>query len=297
MNDDRPDLFDASDTDEVNLLAYKLTAWGLRNGECTEHTAVDWLLEQPRPETLPRGSRGIHQNTLHHVRLGARKAVEKYDPTIKAYNFDAALINKLRECVAGSGCMDERYLLGALDLCDKYQTYAPVITGPLLAQVTGVSVQAAGKVLSRWRGTMAHGFFSEKSYDGQRGHGTVFSVNLDWLPVMKFKHLPGCNRAKARCDCLSQSSRSIFVATKIDKPNCDTEHAFRELVETGKPRDEFTIESVTTALAITRAAASKLLRKYQDCYFSGSSIPADRRRRTAETWIRGYRDNGWEYPV
>jgi hypothetical protein len=262
LPDPKPDLGDASDTDEIYDLAYRLAGWGLRKGECDEHSAVDWVLDHPHEAKLPRGSHARLNPTRHHIRKGAERAAEQYVPGLRGTAFDPEPLHALAARVSGSGVTHERYLLGAVALCFKYETLTPVITGPLLAQVVGVHEQAAYKVLREWSDTLARGFFTAISYDGERGHGRTWTVDPGWIPASKPKHEPGCNRAKSRCQCprLSQNGIPIFTA---EKDSYTKVRQFVEWVATLKPRTALTVTSVARELGITRAAATKLLRTHQ----------------------------------
>ncbi|MCP2626503.1 hypothetical protein NLB33_27035 [Mycolicibacterium smegmatis] len=290
----KPDLTDASDTDEVYRLAYKLAAWGLRNGECDEYDAVEWVLGHAHETQLPRGSSGRLNPTEHHITKGAEKAVELYVPGLRN-EFDPEPLHGLAARVSGSGVTHEKYLLGAIALCHRYQTFTPVITGRLLAEAAGVTKSAADQVISTWSKTKAYGFFTKVTYDGQRGHGRVWTVDPGWVPVSKPKHEPGCNRSASRCRCpgLSQSAVPIFSAVKDRYREV---RQFEEWVATLKPRSPLTVTAVAKQLNITRYAATKLLREQQGklldefTYQGGLTWRRDaagvrRRSRQGETWF------------
>lgn len=266
----KPSLEDATNTDEVYDLAYRLAAWGLRNGECDEYSAVDWVLEHPHEDKLPRGSRGALNPTRHHITKGAERAVAQYVPGLRTRRFDPELLHELAARISGSGVTHEKYLLGAIALCLKHETLTPVITGPSLAEVVGVHEQAAYKVLREWSNTLAWGFFTDVSYDGKRGHGRVWTVDPEWLPRSRPKHQLGCNRSKSRCRCpgLSQNGIPIFTAekdsyTKVRQAARDTRAEFAEWLKTLKTRTPLDVTTVARQLGITRHAATKLLREQQ----------------------------------
>lgn len=284
--DPKPDLGDASDTDEIYSLAYMLAAWGLRHGECDEHSAIDWVLDHPHEAQLPRGSRARLNPTKHHITSGARKAVEAYDPRARKA-FEHEPLHALAARVSGSGVTHERYLLGAIALCFKYETLTPVITGPMLAEAVGVSKQNATEVLRKWNRTLAYGFFTNVSYDGERGHGRIWTVDPEWMPTSKPQHDPGCNRSRARCRCVSQNGLPIFAAAKDRSPKV---RQFAEWVSTLKPRTPLTVTSVAKELGITRAAATKLLREHQGTALNEGTFRGRVRRRGADgkaRWVSG----------
>lgn len=288
--DPKPDLGDASDTDEVYSLAYRLAAWGLRHGECDEHSAVDWVLDHPHEAQLPRGSRARLNPTKHHITSGAKSAVEDYDPQ-KRRSFDPGPLHELAARVSGSGVTHERYLLGVIALCLRpgYQTYTPVVTGPLLAEVVGVSKQNATEVLRKWSDTLAYGFFTRVSYDGIRGHGRVWTVNPEWVPVSKPKHEPGCNRSRARCRCVSQNGLPIFAAVKDRSPKV---RQFEEWATTLSQHTPLTVTSVARELGVTRAAATKILRDHEGTLLHEGTFKGRLRQRGADgkfRWVQGER--------
>lgn len=233
-------------------------------------------------------------------------AVEKYEPWAHRVEFDPEPLHDLAERVSGSGAAHERYLLGTIALCHSYQTFTPVITGPLLAGAVGVADAVAGRVLSDWSVTLAHGFFTGVSYDGKRGHGRVWTVNPGWEPVAKPKHLPGCNRARSRCRCFEDCRESGYLSLtavkdrspKARQPPRDTSAEFAMWLGTMERRAPLTVADVARQLGVTRAAATKLLRAQQgnlldDCTYPGG---AARKRtedgrfvlvRKPETWFVG----------
>lgn len=284
----KPDLCDACDTDDIYRLAYDLAVWGLRNGECDEYTAVDWVLAHPHEAKLPRGSHARLNPTRHHVVSGAKRAVEKFDPEVRP-QFDREPLHELAARVAGSGVTHERYLLGVIALCFKYETLTPAITGPLLAEVVGVSKQNASEVLRKWGDTLAYGFFTGMTYDGERGHGRIWTVNPTWTPTSKPKHDPGCNRSRARCRCVSQNGLPIFAAAKDRSPKV---RQFAEWVSTLKPRTPLTVTSVARELGVTRAAATKLLREHQGTLLDEGTFRGRIRQRGPDggaRWVSGER--------
>ncbi|BBY62192.1 hypothetical protein [Mycolicibacterium helvum] len=306
---DKPDLSDASDTDEVYRLAYELAAWGLRNGECDEFDAVDWVLGHPHESSLPRGSSGRPNATEHHITSGAKAAAESYVPGVRAKEFDPDPLHELAARIAGSGVTHERYLLGAIALCHKFETLTPVITGPLLAGAVGVADPVAGRVLSEWSTTMAGGFFSGVTYDGVQGHGRVWAVDVEWTPEAKPKHLPGCNRSRARCRCpgLAEGCRKTgdlsLTAAKDRSPKLrhtrrDITAEFAQWLATLERRAPLTVTGVAKQLAISRAAATKLLRAQQGELLDEFTYPGGQKRRRqadgtyawtkqGETWFVG----------
>lgn len=288
------ELAGALDTDDIYRRAYCLAGWGLRNGECDEYDAVDWVLDHPHEGRLPRGSSGRLNPTAHHIRKGAEAAVENYIPGLgKA--FDPEPLHELAARISGSGVTHERYLLGVIALCHKYETFTPVVTGPLLAGVVGVGAASAGAVLRKWGDTLAYGFFSGRpSYDGVPGHGRIWPVDVDWTPVSKPKHLPGCNRAKGRCQCpgMSQSAISIFAAVK------DRYGEVRQWLDSLKWKQGVTVTDACKALGVTRAEAEKILRSEEGRTFSGVSEPSTRQTRkgivrTPRTWLVADRWQRW----
>jgi hypothetical protein len=302
---DKPDLGDANDTDEVYRLAYELAAWGLRNGECDEFGAFDWVMGHAHDLELPRGSSGRLNPTQHHIAKGAEAAVEKYEPRAYKPEFDPEPLHALAGRISGFGVVSERYLLGAIALCHRYRTLTPVITGPLLAGTVGVADAVAGRVLSEWSNTLAYGFFTGVSYDGERGHGRVWTVDPGWVPVSKPTHLPSCNRAKARCRCFSGCRKTGDLSLqlqKIDHPKCDnsrdTAVEFTRWLETLERRNPLVVGDVAKQLGVTRAAATKLLRAQQGNLLDEFTYPGGiKRKRTAdgkflmvrsgETWFVG----------
>jgi hypothetical protein len=278
LPDPKPDLEDATNTDEVYALAYKLTAWGLRNGECDEYDALDWALSHPHEAKLPRGSKGRPNPTAYHIGSGVRNAVESYDPE-RVGAFDPEPVHALAARVSGSGVTHERYLLGVLALCFEYKTLTPVVTGPNLARVVGVAEPTAGEVIREWSRTHAYGFFTDISYDGVGGHGRVWTVDPGWEPVSKPKHRPGCNRSKARCSCpgLSQSALSIFTAVKDRSAKV---RQFEKWVADQKPRTPITVSDVCRMTGLSRKAATDLLRSHQGGgLLDEGTWPGGRRRR------------------
>lgn len=285
----KPDLCDACDTDDVYRLAYDLAAWGLRNGECDEYTAVDWVLNHPHEAKLPRGSHARLNPTEHHIRSGAAVAVEKFTPGLRpAFNPDA--LHELAARIAGSGVTHERYLLGVIALCFEYETLAPVVTGTNLARVVGVAKQNASEVLRKWSTTLAYGFFLDRpSFDGQHGHGRVWPVNVGWVPTSKPKHEPGCNRAKGRCKCpaVSQNGLPIFAAAKDRSPKV---RQFEEWVTSLKPDTAVTVTDVCVATGATRYAATKQLEAAEGTLLKVGTYAGGRvRKRGADgkpRWVR-----------
>jgi hypothetical protein len=295
---DKPDLLHAGDTDEVYRLAYELAAWGLRNGECDEVSAVDWTLGHPCEYELPRGSHGRLNPTAHHVTKGAEAAVEGYEPWTHRAEFDPEPLHDLAERISGSGVKHERYLLGVIALCHRFQTLTPVITGPLLAGAVGVAKPVAGRVLAEWSNTLAGGLFTGVTYDGKRGHGRIWTVDPGFMPVPKLKHDPGCNRSRSRCSCRTTGDLS-FTAAKDRSPNPRQPAVeFAEWLATLGRRTPLTVSDVAKQLGVTRAAATKLLRSQQgkllDEFTHLGSMTRKRTRdgnfaqvRTGETWFVG----------
>lgn len=281
MTDPRPDLTEAQDTDEIHRIAAQLAAWGLRNGHCDVDNVVDWVLDHPHEEKLPRGSHGLNP-TRHHIVTGAQYAADTFVPGLRTKQFDPTALALLGGRIAGSGARHEKYLLAAVQLCEKYETWTPVITGPLLADLTGVSENSASKVLRQWSVTLADGFFTKVTYDGIRGHGRIWHVNPDWVPVPKVVHEPGCNRSASRCRCRKKGYLSL-AADKIDNPNCDR---FRAWLEAMPPNSPVTVTATCRALGITRAAATKLLREHEGTQWLKSGTYAGGRRRTSKGWVR-----------
>lgn len=274
-------------------MAYELAAWGLRNGECDEDDAVDWVLGHPHEPALPRGSSGRLNPTKHHITKGVESAVEKYEPWMhQTATFEPEPLHQLAARIEGSGVKHERYLLGAVALCFRFQTLTPVITGPLLADAVGVADPVAGRVLKEWSDSLAYGFFTGVSYDGERGHGRVWTVNTDWVPVSKPKHRPGCNRSKARCRCpgaLSQNRLSIFTAAKDRSPKVrQPEAEFRDWVVDLPLGAKLTVTDVAAKLGVTRHKARTLLDDHRDELFGGASFPGDIRTKSPAVW---WRDN------
>lgn len=254
----KPSLEGAGTTDEIYDLAYRLAAWGLRNGECDKHSAADWVLGHPHEAKLPRGSTERLQSTERHITKGAEEAARKYDPSKhRRRKFDPEPLHELAARVSGSGVKHERYYLGAIALCHRLETYTPAITGPMLAEVVGVSVKCATRVLLEWNRTLGYGFFTGVRYDGIPRHGRVWSVALDWQPT-DGKHETGCPRGK-RCNCRKKGYLSL-QAEQIDNPKRDT---FEEWVSALKPRTSLTVTEVCRKLTLTRAAATELLRSHQ----------------------------------
>lgn len=306
----KPSLEDATNTDEVYDLAYRLAAWGLSNGECDEYSAVDWVLDHPHEAKLPRGSRGTLNPTRHHITQGAQRAADQYAPGVRTAEFDPEPLHELAARISGSGVNHEKYLLGVVALCLKYETLTPVITGPNLAEVVGVHEQAAYKVLRQWSTTRAYGFFTGVSYDGIRGHGRVWTVDPDWVPRSRPKHLPGCNRSKSRCQCpgLSQKGISIFSAEKdsytkvrqsgagTSPPRQDPSAEFAEWISTLPAKTPLDATAVARQLGVTRHAATKLLREQEGGLLAEGTCPSGwtsqkdpdgrrRRARRGETWF------------
>lgn len=294
-----PDDYDlalADDTDDIYRRAYCLAGWGLRTGACSEYDAVDWVFSHAHEERLPRGSSGRLNPTAHHIRKGAEAAVDNYVPGAGKH-FDPEPLQDLAARISGSGVTHEKYLLGVIALCFKYETLTPVVTGPLLAQVVGVSRASAGEVLRKWSNTLAYGFFADRpSYDGERGHGRIWPVNVDWTPTSKPKHEPGCNRARGRCNCLelSQSAISIFTAAVKDRSGI-----VRQWLDSLTWKQQVTVSDVCKALGLTRAEATKLLRSEQGLTFEDQPTEASTRRvrggvvRTPTTWHVADRWQRW----
>lgn len=273
------DLLGADDTDEVYQLAYQLAAWALRNGMDSELVA-DWVLEQPRELALPRGSRGRLNPTEHHVRSGASAAVDNYVPGHHR-EFDLELIDDLERRISGSGVTHERYLLGVVELCRRYETVTPVVTGPNLAEVVGVSDRTAGEVLRKWSSTLAYGFFTGVRFDGIRGHGRVWTVDPSWSPVSKPTHDKGCPRGK-RCTCRRVTHLS-FTAVNIDESKCD---AFDEWLESLESGTGVTVTDACRATGLTRYTAKKRLQGAEGSLlltgtYAGGRV---RKRRSDGTW-------------
>ncbi len=285
---DKPDLCDASDTDDVYRLAYDLAAWGLRNRECTEDDAVDWVLGHPHAEKLPRGSRGSLNPTKHHITNGAKKAVAKYDPTIRGKgSYDPDPLHELAARIAGSGVTHERYLLAVISLCFKNETYTPVVTGTLLSELVGVNESSACDVLRIWSETLAYGFFTGRpTFDGETGHGRVWSVNVGWLPTSKPKHLPGCNRSKARCQCpgMSQTALAIIAAAK---DSWGKVRHFESWLATLKSGTGVSITDVCVNTGMTRYEAKKQLEAAEGTLLKTGTFAGGRvRRRGADGKFR-----------
>lgn len=291
LAEDKPDLRDAIDTDEIYTLAYQLAAWGLRAGECDEYNAVDWVLGQPHEAKLPRGSRGTLNPTAHHVTKGASRAVEQYVPGVRP-DFDPEPVHALAARIEGSGVTHERYLLAVVSLCFEYQTLTPVVTGPLLARLAGVSEPVAGKVLAKWGTTLAYGFFTGVSYDGVVGHGRVWTVDPGWVPTSKPKHEPGCPRGK-RCRCrVSQSGLSIFSAEKDRSPKV---RQFDAWVASLGSDSRVTVTDTCKATGMTRAEATRQLQAAEGSAlktgtFSGGRV---RRRSASGTWYWTQQPETW----
>jgi hypothetical protein len=276
---DPPDdllLENAGNTDEIFHLAFKLAAWALREG-MPGSEVVDWVLGQPRDGQLPRGSHARLNPTRHHVKSGAARAVENFIPGLRPA-FDPVPLHELAARVSGSGVTHEKYLLGVIALCFKYETLTPVITGPLLAQMTGVADQVAGKVLRKWSDTLAYGFFTGVSYDGERGHGRVWSVDPAWVPASKPSHEPGCNRARGRCRCsgVSQNGLSIYAAAKDRSPKV---RQFADWVSGLKAQTPLTVTDVARELGVTRHEATKLLKEQQGKLLVDGTWPGGRVRK------------------
>jgi hypothetical protein len=285
---EKPDLCDAGDTDEIYGLAYDLAAWGLRNGECDELDAVEWVLGHAHDEKLPRGSSGRLNPTKHHIRSGAQNAAKTFIPGVQAFRFDPEPLHELAGRIDGSGVTHERYLVGAVALCHKFSTFSPVITGPLLAQVVGVNESNAGAVLSKWSKTLAYGMFTKVTYDGEIGHGRVWHVDVGWQPTSKPKHLPGCNRSRDRCVCpgLSQNGVPIFTAAKIDTPKCDSDR-FSEWVSGLKSGSPVTVTSASQGTGLTRYAATKQLKAAEGTLLKSGTYSGGRvRRRSTDGTFR-----------
>ena len=236
--------------------------------------------------------------TRHHITKGAERAVEQYVPGLRQTRFDPEPLHELAARISGSGVTHEKYLLGAIALCFKHETLTPVITGPSLAEVVGVHEQAAYKVLRQWSSTLAYGFFTRRTYDGVPGHGRVWTVNPDWVPTSKPKHLPGCNRSKSRCQCpgLSQNGIPIFSAekdsyTKVRQTADDSRTAFAEWVSTLNTRTPLDVTTVARQLGVTRYMATRLLREQEGELLLSGTYPGGwrykngRRTRQPETWF------------
>lgn len=257
---DELDLYNACDTDEIHRLAYELTAWGLRNGVVDELTAVDWALDQPRAARLPRGSSARLNPTKHHVRSGAQRAVDRFDPARMVKTFDPGPLHELAARISGSGVTHERYLLGAVSLALRFETITPVITGPLLAgAVGGVTAQAAGAVLKSWSSTMAYGFFTKVTYDGVAQHGRVWHLDVCWQPVSKPKHLPGCNRSRDRCECPGLCRKTVDLSLAADNDRSSKVRQLETWLASLKPGAQVTVTDTCKALGVTRHEATRLL--------------------------------------
>ncbi len=286
---EKPDLCEATDTDEVYMLAFKLAAWGLRNGECTEFDAVEWVLSHPHDAKLPRGSSGKLNPTKHHIVKGAGNAADSFIPGLRTGSFDPEPLHELAARIGGSGVTHERYLLGVVALCHKFSTFTPVITGPLLAEVVGVNPSNAGEVLRKWSQTLAFGLFTKVTYDGERGHGRVWSVDVGWVPTSKPKHLEGCNRSRDRCRCpgLSQNGVSIFAAVKIDPPKCDSFEVWVSGLKSGTP---VSVTDTCKNTGLTRHAATKALKAAEGSLLKTGTYAGGRvRRRRSDgkfSWVR-----------
>jgi hypothetical protein len=249
-------LENASDTDEIFRLADDLAWWAMRRG-MDPADVVDWVLDQPREAKLPRGSRGLNP-TEHHVRSGAQKAADNWIGGLKP-SFDPDPLHELAARVSGSGVTHERYLLGAIALCFEKQTVTPVITGPLLARVTGVSEASAGEVLRKWSDTWAYGFFTGVTFSGERGHGRVWAVDPGWIPTSKPKrHLPGCSRSGGRCKCTMAHS-AISISAAVEDRSGKVRH-FEAWVTSLKSGAAVTSTDVCKALGVTRAVSTRLLK-------------------------------------
>lgn len=290
-------LTNATSTDEIYQLAYCLAGWGLRNG-MSEAEVVDWVTDQPREAALPRGSSGRLNPTRHHVESGAKAAVDNYDPNIGgASNWSPEPLHELAARVSGSGTRHERYLLGAIALCHKLQTNTPVITGPMLSEVVGVNEAAAGKVLRSWATNLADGFFTDVTYDGVRGHGRVWHIDVDWLPVGKLTHEPGCNRSKSRCQC----RKTVYLSLTAAKDRYTKVRQTQAWLDSLKWQQPVTATDACKALGLTRAAAAKLLESEQGRTFCANPSEAGTRRtarggliRTPKTWHVADRWQRWE---
>lgn len=290
--DDKPGLENATNTDDINRLGYELAAWGLRHGECDEGSALEWVLSHPHEAKLPRGSQGRANPTKHHIGNGVRDAVDGFNPDLVLVGkprFDPEPLRRLAARISGSGVTHERYLLGVIALCHRHTTLTPVVTGPSLADAVGVSKQKATDVLRKWNQTLAYGFFTGVSYDGEPGHGRVWAVDPGWQPISKPKHLPGCNRSRSRCQCpgVSQTGLPIFVATKDRSPimrqtGRDTGAEFNRWVSGLEPRTPLTVTLVAGELGVTRYAATKLLRGAQGGLLDEATAKG---RRRGETWF------------
>ncbi|MBS1692274.1 MAG: hypothetical protein JST91_08635 [Actinobacteria bacterium] len=217
------DLRSAVDNEEIFLLAGKLARWALRNGVVDAGGVEEWLVSQPREDRLPRRSTGRLQATERPVRNAGKGTAEWWDPSARP-EFDPEPLHALASRIAGSGVTHEKYLLGVIALCHRYETLTPTVTGRNLAEVVGVVWTTANDVLRTWSKTLAYGFFTGKTYDGVKSHGRVWTVDPEWVPVSKPKHAKGCNRARDRCSCgLSQNTLHIpFRPEQICSAKCDT---------------------------------------------------------------------------
>lgn len=278
------DLHNACNTDEIYALAYRLAAWALREG-MDPGDVVDWVLDQPRELRLPRGSRGRLNPTRHHVKQGAARAVEQFIPGL-SNGFDPDPLHELAARISGSGVTHERYLLGVIALCLKYETLTPVVTGPNLSEVVGVSKSSATDVLRMWGSTLAYGFFSGVSYDGAAGHGRVWTVNPDWTPASKPVHSKGCPRGK-RCSCgVANTLTYHSQLRKIGKAKCDS---FEAWLQGLKPGSGVTVTDACKATGLTRYAALTRLRAAEGSLLQVGTFAGGRVRKRGPggkwTWV------------
>lgn len=281
------DLTQASDTDDVNRLAAGLAAWALRQGMHPD-TVVDWVLEQPREVKLPRGTHGLNA-TAHHVRKGAEYAVDTFDPAAARPTYDAAPIEALRKRIKASGLKQEPYLLGVTNLCDKYETVTPVITGANLAEASGKGKRGADKVVAEWARTFAYGLFTGVRHDGVRGHGRVWTVNVEWEPIAPTTHEKGCRRGD-RCTCAksAQNSVSILTADKIDALKRARFERWLQGLPAGSP---VTVADCRKATGLTAHKAGQRLRDAEGTLlkegtWEGGWVRKNGRRvRQGETWF------------
>lgn len=278
----KPDLFQAGDTDEIHSLANRLAWWGIENGECGPDDAVDWVLCHPRPDMLPRGSDGRPNKTEHHVKSGARIAAENWDETKRRRkpDFNPACLEPLESRIAGSGVARERYLLAVLKLCRDHETVTPTVTGPSLADAAGVASPVASRVLKDWSGTLADGFFTSVSYDGEKGHARIWAVNLDWSPAPRFKHEPGCNRSKARCGCRKKG----YLYLQRCRDRSPKVRQFEKHVTSLSPGDAVTIKDVcrhmsAAGCAMTTYEAKQALVSEQGNLLASGTYPGGRVRK------------------
>ncbi len=285
-------LTEASCTEDIYRLAYCLAGWALRNG-MPEWEVLDWVLDQPRELTLPRGSSGKPNRTEHHVKSGAKNAIEKFDPGLLGGSWDPEPLQELAARVEGSGAKHERYLLAAIALGLRYRTNTPVITGPLLAELAGVTKAAASRVIGLWADDLAGGLFTQVTFDGITGHGRVWTLDTSWKPLPKLIHAPGCNRARARCSCRTSVDLS-FTAAKDRYTNQ------RQWLDGLQWKSLVTARDAAKELGLTLAAAEKLLRSEEGKTFDVGHVKAARRTarngvvRTPRKWVVADRWQRWE---